>query len=105
MGRYGDESGKSAKDTADATNDASHTHDAASTGVTSADSNAKRNDAADTLPKSLDRWKAWPQISAIAHDNLFAVNADWMDRPAPRIADGAAQMCADLDAARAHLGK
>lgn len=107
-GRYGDESGKSTKsdkNTADATNDASHTHDAASAGVMSADSNTKRNDDANTLPKSLDRWKAWPQIPAIAHDNLFAVNADWMDRPAPRIADGAAQMCADLDVARAHLGK
>ena len=57
------------------------------------------------LPASLDRWKAWPQLSAVSHRNLFAVNADWLDRPAPRIVDGAAQLCADFDTARAHLAR
>jgi iron complex transport system substrate-binding protein len=59
----------------------------------------------DTLPKSLDRWKSWTALTAVAHHNLFAVNADWLDRPAPRIADGAAQLCTTLDTARQHLGR
>jgi iron complex transport system substrate-binding protein len=58
-----------------------------------------------TLPRSLDRWKSWTELSAVSHHNLFAVNADWLDRPAPRIADGAAQLCEALDTARAHLGR
>ncbi|WP_420813215.1 cobalamin-binding protein [Pararobbsia silviterrae] len=61
--------------------------------------------ATPALPKSLDRWKAWPQIAAVAHDNLFSVNADWMDRAGPRIADGAGELCAELDVARRHLGR
>jgi iron complex transport system substrate-binding protein len=58
-----------------------------------------------TLPKSLDRWKSWTALSAVSHRNLFAVNADWLDRPAPRIAEGAAQLCEVLQTAREHLAR
>jgi iron complex transport system substrate-binding protein len=52
-----------------------------------------------TLPQ-LDSWRAWPQLAAVAHRNLFAIDGDLINRPAPRIAQGARQMCEDLELAR-----
>jgi iron complex transport system substrate-binding protein len=49
---------------------------------------------------SLARWQAWPTLTAVAHGNLFAIDGDLLTRPAPRIAQGAAQLCKDLDLAR-----
>ncbi|MEX3931090.1 cobalamin-binding protein [Paraburkholderia phymatum] len=49
---------------------------------------------------SLDRWKAWPGMTAVARNNLFAIDGDLINRPAPRLAQGAAQLCKDLDIAR-----
>jgi iron complex transport system substrate-binding protein len=51
------------------------------------------------LPQ-LDRWRAWPSLTAVARNNLFAIDGDLIDRPTPRIAQGAAQLCADLEMAR-----
>ncbi|CAG9222741.1 Vitamin B12 ABC transporter, B12-binding component BtuF [Paraburkholderia sabiae] len=51
---------------------------------------------------SLDKWKAWPGMTAVAHNNLFAIDGDLINRPAPRIAQGAVQLCEDLDIARSH---
>jgi iron complex transport system substrate-binding protein len=48
----------------------------------------------------LDAWRAWPSLTAVARNNLFAIDGDLIDRPAPRIAQGAAQLCEDLDIAR-----
>ncbi|KVN28185.1 cobalamin-binding protein [Burkholderia pyrrocinia] len=50
---------------------------------------------------SLARWRAWPALTAVARDNLFAIDGDLLTRPSPRIAQGAAALCADLDSARA----
>ncbi len=50
---------------------------------------------------SLDKWKAWPAMTAVARNNLFAIDGDLISRPAPRIAQGASQLCEDLDTARA----
>ncbi len=55
--------------------------------------------ANDTLP-SLARWQAWPALTAVARGNLFAIDGDLLTRPAPRIAQGAAALCEDLDLAR-----
>jgi iron complex transport system substrate-binding protein len=52
-----------------------------------------------TLPQ-LDTWRAWPALDAVAHDNLFAIDGDLINRPAPRIAQGAALLCEDLETAR-----
>jgi iron complex transport system substrate-binding protein len=52
-----------------------------------------------TLPQ-LDTWRAWPSLKAVANNNLFAIDGDLINRPAPRIAQGAKQMCEDLDLAR-----
>ncbi|SDC69610.1 cobalamin-binding protein [Paraburkholderia lycopersici] len=49
---------------------------------------------------SLERWRAWPALAAVARGNLFAVDGDLLTRPAPRLAEGAGQLCKDLDAAR-----
>ena len=51
------------------------------------------------LPQ-LDTWRAWPALDAVAHDNLFAIDGDLINRPAPRIAQGAALLCQDLETAR-----
>jgi len=51
------------------------------------------------LPQ-LDKWRAWPSLTAVARNNLFAVDGDLIDRPAPRLAQGAAQLCDDLEIAR-----
>ena len=51
---------------------------------------------------SFERWRAWPALTAVARGNLFAIDGDLLTRPAPRIAQGAAQLCKDLDLARSH---
>jgi iron complex transport system substrate-binding protein len=48
----------------------------------------------------LDRWRAWPELTAAARGNLFAIDGDLLSRPAPRIAQGAALLCQDLETAR-----
>ncbi|MFP3568337.1 cobalamin-binding protein [Paraburkholderia sp. SIMBA_030] len=52
-----------------------------------------------TLPQ-LDSWRAWPGLKAVESNNLFAIDGDLINRPAPRIAQGAKQLCEDLDVAR-----
>ena len=52
-----------------------------------------------TLPQ-LSTWRAWPSLTAVANNNLFAIDGDLINRPAPRIAQGAKQLCEDLELAR-----
>ncbi|WP_322051176.1 cobalamin-binding protein [Paraburkholderia bannensis] len=49
---------------------------------------------------ALERWRAWPQMKAVAHDNLYAIDGDLLSRAGPRIAQGAQQLCEDLQRAR-----
>ncbi|MFM0592875.1 cobalamin-binding protein [Paraburkholderia dilworthii] len=56
----------------------------------------------DTPLPQLATWRAWPSLTAVANNNLFAVDGDLINRPAPRIAQGAKQLCEDLEAARSH---
>ena len=51
--------------------------------------------------ENLDQWKRWPRLKAVARGNLFLIDADIISRDTPRILDGAAQLCEQLDAARA----
>lgn len=63
---------------------------------------------ADAPPPGFALWRAWPRMTAVARGNLFAVDGDLIDRPGPRLADGAEQLCRDLDIARArrpHTGQ
>ncbi|MGF6409958.1 cobalamin-binding protein [Paraburkholderia sp. MM5482-R1] len=54
----------------------------------------------DTMLPQLDTWRAWPGLAAVANNNLFAIDGDLINRPAPRIAQGARQLCEDLELAR-----
>ncbi|NHH81786.1 Vitamin B12-binding protein [Burkholderia gladioli] len=56
--------------------------------------------ASDASLPSLDRWRRWPSLAAVARGNLFAVDGDWLTRPTPRLALGAQQVCRDLETAR-----
>ncbi len=51
--------------------------------------------------ETLDGWKYWPRLKAVAGDSLFVIHADVISRNTPRILDGAQQMCEQLDAVRA----
>jgi iron complex transport system substrate-binding protein len=55
--------------------------------------------SATPLPQ-LDMWHAWPSLEAVARNNLFAIDGDLIDRPAPRLVQGAALLCQDLELAR-----
>ncbi|WP_429300059.1 cobalamin-binding protein [Paraburkholderia sp. GAS199] len=56
----------------------------------------------DTGLPQLGMWRAWPALKAVANDNLFAIDGDLINRPAPRLAEGAKLLCEDLEAARSH---
>ncbi|SDQ34642.1 iron complex transport system substrate-binding protein [Paraburkholderia fungorum] len=56
----------------------------------------------DTMLPQLGTWRAWPGLTAVANNNLFAIDGDLINRPAPRIAQGAQQLCDDLEIARSH---
>jgi iron complex transport system substrate-binding protein len=49
---------------------------------------------------ALERWRAWPQLQAVAHGNLYAIDGDLLSRAGPRIAQGAQKLCEDLQRAR-----
>jgi iron complex transport system substrate-binding protein len=55
---------------------------------------------ADAPLPSLAAWQAWPRMTAVARGNLFAIDGDLITRPAPRLAQGAEQLCRDLELAR-----
>jgi iron complex transport system substrate-binding protein len=46
-------------------------------------------------------WDRFRQLTAVARGNVYRSRADLLARPSPRIADGAADVCARLDEARA----
>lgn len=52
-------------------------------------------------PAWRERWRAWPAFTAAAHGNLFFIPPDLIHRHSPRILQGAEQVCAALDKARA----
>jgi iron complex transport system substrate-binding protein len=51
-------------------------------------------------PAWLDAWRRWKSLPAVAHDHLFAVDADLLHRPGPRFVDGVALLCTTIDRAR-----
>ncbi len=55
----------------------------------------------DAKPEWLHDWDKWTRLTAVRRDNLFHINPDIMQRHTPRILDGAEQLCAQLDLARA----
>lgn len=51
-------------------------------------------------PIGLDIWHKWKRLQAVQRNNLFHVPADLMQRPTPRLLDGAEQLCGKLEIAR-----
>ncbi len=51
-------------------------------------------------PIGLDDWRRWTRMKAVARGNLFPISADLMQRPTPRLLDGAEQLCRHLETAR-----
>jgi len=49
---------------------------------------------------SLDDWRRWPKLTAVARNNLFVLPSDLMMRFGPRMVDGAALLCERLEEAR-----
>jgi iron complex transport system substrate-binding protein len=45
-------------------------------------------------------WEKWKQVTAVARNNLFVIDGDLVNRAGPRVAQGAAEICKDLDVAR-----
>jgi iron complex transport system substrate-binding protein len=54
-------------------------------------------------PAWLDDWKRWPTLPAVAHGNLYTVDANLLHRAGPRFVDGVEMLCATLAEARAGL--
>jgi iron complex transport system substrate-binding protein len=48
----------------------------------------------------VNNWAEFSYLKAVRTGNVFAVSADLITRPTPRIVDAAERMCADLDKAR-----
>lgn len=47
-------------------------------------------------------WNNYPTLQAVKNKNLFAVDADLLNRAGPRLIDGTAALCEKLDLARSH---
>jgi iron complex transport system substrate-binding protein len=54
-------------------------------------------------PAWLDDWKRWPTLPAVAHGNLFTVDANLLHRAGPRFIDGMDALCDAVATARAAL--
>lgn len=50
----------------------------------------------------LTLWQAYPALLAVKNNNLFAIDADLLNRAGPRLIDGTAALCEKLDIARKH---
>jgi iron complex transport system substrate-binding protein len=56
-------------------------------------------------PDWLDHWRRWPDLTAVKNGHLFFVPPDFLQRPTPRILDGAQQMCEALEQVRKDTAK
>lgn len=52
---------------------------------------------------NFERWRKWPELAAVRHDNLLLINAEVLARSTPRMLEGGKQLCRALDAARARI--
>lgn len=59
----------------------------------------------DARPDWLDIWKRWPTLAASTRNNLFFVPPELIQRHTPRILDGAAMLCEQLETARSRRDK
>jgi len=55
-------------------------------------------------PAWLDEWKRWTALPAVAHDNLYTVDANLLHRASPRFLVGVDALCNAIAEARRRLG-
>lgn len=58
----------------------------------------------DSRPGWLDAWRDWPELDAVRRDHLFFIPPDVLQRHTPRILEGMARMCEQLERVRADRG-
>jgi len=46
--------------------------------------------------KKKDRWRQWPQISAVKNNRIHILDSDLLDRPSPRLVDGLEALAAAI---------
>lgn len=51
-------------------------------------------------PQWVEDWRRWTEMTAVARDNLFFIPPSLLQRPTPRLADGARRVCQALEQAR-----
>ena len=51
-------------------------------------------------PSWLDDWKKWPRLRAAHNNNLYFIPSDYINRPTPRLLQGAESLCKILDKVR-----
>jgi len=51
-------------------------------------------------PDWLDGWRRWPQLAAVAREHLFFIPPQLLQRPTPRLLQGAEQLCQALEKVR-----
>lgn len=54
----------------------------------------------DAKDHPLDEWRQFGKMKAVVAGNLFTVNADWLNRPGPRVLDATEEVCKVLDTVR-----
>lgn len=56
-------------------------------------------------PEWLDDWRRWPQLPAVRDGHLFFIPPDLLQRPTPRLLDGAERLCTALTRVRGARGQ
>lgn len=51
-------------------------------------------------PEWVDHWRQWPGLTAVKRGNLFFIPPDLIQRPTPRLSEGAARLCEQIETAR-----
>lgn len=62
-------------------------------------------DRRDKSKAGLEIWQQYPTLQAVKRGNLFAIDADLLNRAGPRLFDGAAMVCEKLELARSRRGE
>jgi iron complex transport system substrate-binding protein len=57
----------------------------------------------DTIADPRALWLAWPQLRAVRLGTIYSLPSDTVTRASPRLVQGAADLCAALDATRGKL--
>jgi len=57
----------------------------------------------DTIADPLALWRRWTRIAAVRDGTIYSMSSDTLTRATPRLADGAGDVCAALDDARARM--